>query len=226
MSTIIRRKNNKIEALKDDSGGWLYELEDIRKHAKAFYSNLYSCDPGQPTSPLTSMHTFPKVEETRLNFIFKQVETNDIHTALTEMAPTKAPDIDGLPAVLFQNHWDEVKLSVCNFILKVFAGIETVDVFNQNLIAIIPKIPNPVSLSQYRPISLCNVIYKIITKIIANRFKLLFPEIIAPTQSSFVPGRQIVDNIIVAQEVIHSMRIRKGKQGLVAIKIDMEKNYY
>ena len=80
-------------------------------------------------------------------------------------------------------------------------------------------------LRDFRPISLCNVSLKIITKLLVNRIKPLMPNLIGPAQTSFVPGRHITDNIILAQEIIHSMRTKKGKKGLMAIKIDLSKAY-
>lgn len=96
---------------------------------------------------------------------------------------------------------------------------------NENLLVLIPKIKNPVCLSNFRPISLCNVIYKIITKLFANRLKPMLNLLVSETQSSFVTGRNIYDNILIVQEVIHSMKRKTGKIGWMAIKIDLEKAY-
>lgn len=90
---------------------------------------------------------------------------------------------------------------------------------------LIPKVDNPDKINQFRPISVCNVIYKVITKIIANRLKPLLDGLISPTQCSFVPGRHSADNIIIAQEIIHTRANKKGKKGFVALKIDLEKAY-
>ncbi|KAH9734521.1 putative ribonuclease H protein [Citrus sinensis] len=73
--------------------------------------------------------------------------------------------------------------------------------------------------------SLIRVVYKTITKMVANRLKTILPQIIGPAQTSFVPGRHIIENIIVAQEIIHSMRNKGGKTGQMAIKVDLEKAY-
>ena len=80
-------------------------------------------------------------------------------------------------------------------------------------------------LRDFRPISLCNVSFKIITKLLVNRIKPLMPTLIGPAQTSFVPGRHITDNIVLAQEVIHTMKTKKGKKGQMAIKIDLSKAY-
>ena len=90
---------------------------------------------------------------------------------------------------------------------------------NSTFLALIPKYVNPSTFSRFRPISLCNVSYKLITKVIANRIKPLLHQLISPNQSGFVEKRKMIDNIILVQESIHSSRGR-GDEGII-IKIDM-----
>lgn len=93
-------------------------------------------------------------------------------------------------------------------------------------IALIPKKKNPQVMTDLRPISLCNVLYKVISKVLVNRLKKIIILIISDTQSSFIPGRLITDNIMIPHEVMHFMRRKTtGKQGCMALKIDMSKAY-
>lgn len=99
---------------------------------------------------------------------------------------------------------------------------------NYTYIVLIPKILKKFlrKRSDYRPISLCNVIYKIIAKVLANRLKQILPNIIAPTHSAFVLVRLITDNVLVAYEALHTMRGKmKGKTGSLAMKLDISKAY-
>ena len=98
--------------------------------------------------------------------------------------------------------------------------------FNETHIVLIPKINEPKHVFDYRPISLCNVAYKIASKAIANRLKKFLPSIISGTQSAFVHGRLITDNILVAFETMHHISQKKGgKVGEMAIKLDISKAY-
>jgi hypothetical protein len=97
---------------------------------------------------------------------------------------------------------------------------------NSTNIALIPKKKDLVSATEFRPISLCNVVYNIIAKVLANRLKVILPSIISPNQSAFLPGKLITDNILAAYETMHSMHSRMwSKVGFMGIKLDMSKAY-
>ena len=84
---------------------------------------------------------------------------------------------------------------------------------------------HPENITQFRPISLCNTLYKLLSRILVQRLKPYIAEIINPCQAGFVPRRRTSDNIILVQEVIRTLRYWKGRTGYVAIKLDLEKAY-
>lgn len=93
-------------------------------------------------------------------------------------------------------------------------------------IALIPKKPNPEFMTDIRPISLCNVLYKVISKVLANRLKKVIDSLISEAQSAFIPGRLIMDNIMIAFEIMHYMKRKtQGKEGWMVLKLDMSKAY-
>jgi hypothetical protein len=142
------------------------------------------------------------------------------------MFPTKAPGPDGFPTHFFQTHWDICSEEVAAAVLRVLTGEDNMEEINQIFIVLIPKVARPEELGQFRPISLCNVIYKISSKVAANRFKVCVPEIISEEQSAFVPGRLIMDNIITAYECLHFMKKNHAKKNrFCVLKLDMRKAY-
>ena len=142
------------------------------------------------------------------------------------MGPTKAPRPDGMNALFYQKFWHIVGDNVVSAVLEFLHTGYMIPDLNRTYIVLIPKIKNSVKVSNYRPISLCNVIYKIIAKVLANRLKQILPQIISPTQSAFVLGRLITDNVLVAYEALHTMHgRRKGKIGTLAMKLDISKAY-
>lgn len=97
---------------------------------------------------------------------------------------------------------------------------------NHTNICMIPKINNPITLSDYRPIGLCNVLYKIISKCLVMRLKRHLNSIVSDSQAAFIPGRLITDNVMIAHEIMHSLKTRKRvSQTYMAVKTDVSKAY-
>lgn len=115
------------------------------------------------------------------------------------------------------NSGEEVCIAVLGFLNSGFFD----PAINKTFVALIPKKKKPTSVAEFRPITLCNVLYKIIAKMLANRLKKVLNSIISPTQSAFIPGHLIIDNLLVAFEALHTMNGRlKGRKGFMALKLD------
>lgn len=108
---------------------------------------------------------------------------------------------------------------------QMFMDSKVPEVLNKTNIALIPKIAGPETLGNYRPISLCNTVYKLITRIIVTRLRPHLNKLVSPMQLAFIPGRKGVDNVVVVQELIHTISRKKGKGGYMIIKMDIEKAY-
>ena len=142
------------------------------------------------------------------------------------MHPSKAPGPDGMSSFFFKKYWHIVGQDVVTAVLSILNSGFLLRKVNHFHIVLVPKKKNPQQMSEYRPISLSNVVYKILFKVLANIMKRVLPWIISESHSAFVPGRQIIDNINVAFELMHGLRNRRrGKLCQMAIKLDMSKAY-
>ena len=144
---------------------------------------------------------------------------DEIKEAVFQMAPTKALGPDGMNAFFHQKFWHIVVDNVVSAILDFFNFGCMVSGLNHTNIVLIPKVKQPEKISDFRHISLCNVMYKIISKVLSNRLKQILLSVISPTQSAFVLGRLITDNVLLAYETLHAMHTQKnGKKGSLALK--------
>ena len=153
------------------------------------------------------------------------VTLEEIKEALWSMKPYKSPGLDGLHAGFFQRFWLIVGDSVKEEVMKVFLERKVSEYLNKTLIVLIPKVQGPESIGNYRPISLCNSIYKIISKVIVARLRPQLENIVSPFQTAFILGRRGTDNVIIVQELIHTIVQAKERKWYMAIKIDLEKAY-
>jgi len=169
---------------------------------------------------------FPVVTAEENADLIKPVTEDEIYTAVFQMDPHKAPGSDGFGASFYQDHWVVIKDLLCVAIKDFFQSRKLLKEVNHTLITLIPKVDNPKTTVQFRPISLCNTLYKILAKIIVNKMRPILQRIIqSTTQSAFIPSRTIHDNILIAHEIINKFKHFKGKKGYVALKLDMEKGY-
>jgi hypothetical protein len=141
------------------------------------------------------------------------------------MHPNKAPDPDGFTAGFFQKHWQLIKGDVTTVVLQFLNGGDMPDMVNNTVLALIPKVKNLQNLTNFKPIALCNVLYKICSKTIANKLHPMMDSVISEKQSAFVLGRLITDNVLIAYESINYLKQKKGKIGDCVVKLDVTKVY-
>jgi hypothetical protein len=126
------------------------------------------------------------------------------------MGSTKAPGPDGFIALFYKKYWNIVKDVVISSVWDFFENSHLLKEQNHTFIALIPKKLGASTIHQFRPISLYNIIYKIISKILTNRFKGLLHHFISPFQSAFVPSKNIQDNTIMVLELFNSINSKRG----------------
>lgn len=201
-----RMKVNTIRKIKKDEGREWKKEEEIGTAFLHFYEKLFtSGDTEGVEECLWGLEV--RVTDAMNAKLLRRFEAAEVDVALSQMQPLKSLGPDGYAASFYQRAWATVREDVSKAVLACLND----DIFDEDInityIALIPKVKAPTHIIEYRPISLCNVIYKLIAKVLANRMKVL-PSIISPSQSSFIPGQLITDNILVAFKALHTMDVK------------------
>ncbi|GKC26645.1 hypothetical protein Tco_1033939, partial [Tanacetum coccineum] len=154
-------------------------------------------------------------------FLGQHREVKDV---IFSMGNDKSPGPDGYTAAFYKEAWDIVASDVTRDVQKKFTNSNLLKELNHNIIALIPKVASPSRINDYRPISCCKVLFKCISKIIANRIKGSLAFLISPNQSAFVLGRRISDNILLTQELMHNYHLDRSPPRC-AFKVDIQNAY-
>ena len=226
MSAIVRRKRNKIQAIKNSVDDWLLDEREVMEHIRKSFMELYTTSQSQVSWDVSSQTRWQlRLFEEEKRSLDGEVTDEEIKAALWSLKAYKALGPDRLHAGFFQRYWLVVGDSVKAEIKKVFKDRKVPSYLNKTNIALIPTIQGPETIGDFRPISLCNTTYKMITKIIVARLRPFLSGIVSPFQSAFMPGTKGTDNVIIVQELIHTISRKRGSVGNMAIKIDLEKAY-
>ncbi|XP_057246695.1 uncharacterized protein LOC130589452 [Beta vulgaris subsp. vulgaris] len=142
----------------------------------------------------------PLISEEDNLFLCAPPSGEEIKCTTFDLAPDKSLGPDGFPPGFFQKYWTLVGNSVIRAVQAFFHSGKLLKEVNHTFLALIPKIDNPTSANHFKPISLCSTIYKVISKVLTRRLKVVMGKLIHPLQGAFVPERFIQDNILLAHE--------------------------
>ena len=219
----MRRSRNHIDYLVDDTGVKHSDPNDLERIIVQYFSHLFSSSAPLAMDEVLSS-VCPRVTANMNEMLCRPYSKLEVETALFQMRPHKAPGPDGMNPYFFQKFWDIIGNEVSAAVLAILDGHPIPPKLNHTLVALIPKKPQPGFVQDYCPINLCNVIYKLVTKVISNRLKPLLPTIISDTQSAFTQGRLITDNMLIAFETFHAMKCDGRSNGDMAVKLDIAKH--
>ena len=195
--SMIHRNN--IRCIKDVDGNWLTNEVEIKDYIRNGFKKFYMTDLNVSSMILdVSDFSCCFLEEEDRARIDGDVNEEEIRASLWALKPFKVPGPDGLHASFHQHFWMEVKNYVYKEVKGIFEKGCVLSYLNETLISLIPKCQNLETLSNYRPISLCNSVYKNVLKILVARIRPLHGSLISPVQTTFVPGRSGTDNVLIA----------------------------
>lgn len=211
----------------NEENEWCSNEMEIGGIVQRFYKNLFTTTtPSEEKIDELVTAVKPSVTEEMNSSLAKAFSVQEIKNAMFSIPTDKSPGPDGMNAMFYQQHWDIVGPIVSKAVMDCLNEKEDLVQINSTLVTLIPKVKEPRLVSDFRPISLCNVLYKVISKVLINRLKPILPLLINVTQSAFVPGRLITDNALIAYECLHHLRSMKGgKRCYITMKLDMSKAY-
>jgi hypothetical protein len=224
-TVIQRRDSKKITDLISYDGDMVHSHGDMENTLISHFQNLLTepwADRQEAINKVTR-HVPSLVTPEQNVGLLRPITIEEVDQALQETPKDKAPGRDGFTSDFFHHCWLLIRTEVWEIIEDSRASGQILQALNATFITLIPKEGQANHPKQFRPIALCNVIYKLLTKVIARRLKPILPTIISPEQSGYVEGRQILDSIILAHEVIHSLQ--KTKTPGMLLKLDLSKAF-
>jgi hypothetical protein len=225
-SASIHKRRNTINSLMDDRGRVYKSNEEMGNHAVDYFCNALKEETKlcNPVIRRSMLNTVPRVlrEIDNVNLL-RNVAEEEVKNVVFSMKAFKAPGSDGFPPAFFQKFWEVIKKELIWATRDLFKTGKLAKRINKTFITLIPKSQSPEKMQDFRPISLCNTVYKVFAKVLINRIKPLLNKSIGTPQKGFVSGRQILDAMITTHEIIHSME--KCKKLGMALKLDISKAY-
>nr|XP_009598913.1 uncharacterized protein LOC104094650 [Nicotiana tomentosiformis] len=218
-----RRKRLFLHRIKGEDNQWIEGEEDISEAAIEYYEKCFSQEAQR--IDLQFIDLIPKmITEEDNNSLINMPSKEEVKQVNFDIDRGSTGGPDGFNGRFFQQTWDIIEEDIYNMVLEVMNGRELSKFITHTCLVLIPKVENPQSFFELRPISLSNVTQTIITKLLNNKFSRLLPKIIFPNQSEFIKGRAIRENVLLAQDIISSIN-QKNTGNNVLIKLDMNKAY-
>ena len=173
-----RFRPNKISELRNADGVLVSGDEGVSAMVVEYYSKLYtSSDPVETEEVVQFIK--PTVTEEMNRDLIGEFSRDEVEVAVKQMAPLKAPGPDGMPPIFFQKFWNIIGDDVVKAIHSCLNSENILPGLNHTFISLIPKVKSPELVIEFRPIALCNVLYKLVSKVLANRLKKILPHVIS-----------------------------------------------
>ena len=220
-----RHRRNRIMELENLDGVLFLDEEEITNILVTYYHRLFNST--TPQNLEEALAAVPELISDEMNSLLTaEYVKAEVDEALKHMELLKAPVPDGLPPLFFQKFWSSIGEEISQVVLTCLNSSCIPSSINCIFITLIPKVKSPSRVSEFRPIALCNTIYKLVSKVITNRFKKVLFNIISESQSAFQFDKAISDNILIAFEMLHHMKTQKSKKAdFMTLKLDMSKAY-
>ena len=216
-----------IREIQRSDGSVATSQEEIKAEAVEHFTQFLSLIPdsfvGTTEEEIHQLLGF-ECDEMDMRMLDKEVTADEIKKILFAMATNKSPGPDGFTCEFYKAAWPIIGNDFTAVVQSFFAtGFLPKDI-NSTILALIPKKDEAIRMGDYRPISCCNVLYKVISKILANRLKKILPKFISTNQSAFVKDRLLMENVLLASELVKCYH-KPTVSSRCAVKIDISKAF-
>ena len=213
-----------VAAISKEDGSLTCSTEEVASEFLLYFQRLLGSDSQVEHIDSHVLQCGEAISSNQASDLIKVVSSEEIKEALFSIGNDKSPGPDGYSALFFKRAWDIIGMQLCDAVKEFFSSGSLLKQINHTLIALVPKSSHANSVCDFRPISCCNVIYKVISKILALRLRPVLGGIIDPAQSAFMEGRSMIENIHLVQELLRKYN-RKRISPRCLIKVDLRKAY-
>uniref|UniRef100_A0A2N9G2D1 Reverse transcriptase domain-containing protein n=1 Tax=Fagus sylvatica TaxID=28930 RepID=A0A2N9G2D1_FAGSY len=214
------RRRNQIKYIEVD-GTQFEEESEIRNQVVHFYKALYH--ENEDWRPDVDGLSFASIGEEAKDRLERRFDKDEVVQVLKDLEGDKAPGLDGFIMAFFQKCWPVLQDDIMGFFEEVYEQGQFESSLNATFLALIPKKNDARNIKDFRPISLIGSVYKLLSKVLANRLKEVLDDLISESQNAFVGGRQMLDSVLIANECLDS-RLKRRQPGVIC-KLDIEKAY-
>lgn len=219
-----RQSQNHIHLLLDGNENVINSLDGIKQHAIDYFQNLLGGNNNPTTASSADIASVlqTKCSDAAIEALSAPFSDLDIQAVFLSLPKNKSPGPDGYPAEFFTGNWTAVGRSMIDAVQEFFRSGELLKQWNATVLTLVPKKTNATKITEFRPISCCNTVYKVASKLLANRLKDILPTLISSSQSAFVPGRLLVENVLLATELVSGYNWKRISKRCM-LKIDLQK---
>ncbi|KAJ0261541.1 Reverse transcriptase zinc-binding domain-containing protein [Hirschfeldia incana] len=225
-SICTRQSFNLISCLLDENGSLIEVKADIENHIIKFYENLLGGEQVPSAASFSELEALMPLtlDDTISSTLSAPFSDESIREVFFNMPKNKSPGPDGYPAEFFTCHWNAVGRDVTEAVQEFFNSGCLLQQWNTTILTLIPKKASANKITDFRPISCCNTVYKAVSKLLADRLKSVLPSLISNSQSAFIPGRLLVENVLMATELIQGYNWKHISRRSM-LKVDLKKAF-
>lgn len=174
-----------------------------------------------PTIPFDAIVLYPNSQH--LDQLELPFQVEEVERVVSQLANNKSSGPDGLPNEFIKLHWNELKEEIMGILDCFHRHDLDLRLYNEANIVMVPKNDAPATMAEFRPISVINLIHKLISKVLSNRLRPFLPSLISPNQTVFIQGRQISDNFVATRELLH--HVSNSNRRAIFAKVDFRKAF-